>query len=152
MIAVRNLEKSIKSSAGNVSAAPHQSRRKPGSSSRSWNLRVREVDAAAVLGMRHRLAEYELQGQPAHTLRQKDRLALKKHVGFVSKAITCSTTSPCMKISRCHSVRDMPRAQRQSIVAGVLDRSVVGEGSVPGCRAVSSSSSVSLVPSSPALG
>ena len=46
--------------------------------------------------------EYELQGQPVHTLRQKDRLALqKKHIGFVFQSYHLLDNLTVYKTSRC---------------------------------------------------
>ena len=68
--------------------------------------------------------EYELQGQPIHALRQKDRLALqKKHIGFVFQSYhLLDNLTVYENLEVPLSYRDVPRAQRQSIVSDVLDR------------------------------
>jgi putative ABC transport system ATP-binding protein len=68
--------------------------------------------------------EYELQGQPVHTLRQKDRLALqKKHIGFVFQSYhLLDNLTVYENLEVPLSYRDVPRSQRQSIVSDVLDR------------------------------
>jgi putative ABC transport system ATP-binding protein len=74
--------------------------------------------------------EYELQGQPVHTLRQKDRLALqKKHIGFVFQSYhLLDNLTVYENLEVPLSYRDVPRSQRQSIVSDVLDRfQIVGK-------------------------
>ena len=74
--------------------------------------------------------EYELHGQPVHTLRQKDRLALqKKHIGFVFQSYhLLDNLTVYENLEVPLSYRDVPRAQRQSIVSDVLDRfQIVGK-------------------------
>jgi ABC-type lipoprotein export system ATPase subunit len=68
--------------------------------------------------------EYELHGQPIHSLRQKDRLALqKKHIGFVFQSYhLLDNLTVYENLEVPLSYRDVPRAQRQSIVSDVLDR------------------------------
>ena len=74
--------------------------------------------------------EYELHGQPIHALRQKDRLALqKKHIGFVFQSYhLLDNLTVYENLEVPLSYRDVPRAQRQSIVSDVLDRfQIVGK-------------------------
>jgi ABC-type lipoprotein export system ATPase subunit len=100
MIAVRNLEKSVKTGAGET-----------------FLLRRINLDADW-------RGEYELQGQPVHALRQKDRLALqKKHIGFVFQSYhLLDNLTVYENLEVPLSYRDVPRPQRQSIVSDVLDR------------------------------
>src|SRR6188474_573025 len=67
---------------------------------------------------------YELHGQPIHALKQKDRLALqKKHIGFVFQSYhLLDNLTVYENLEVPLSYRDVPRAQRQSIVSDVLDR------------------------------
>ena len=74
--------------------------------------------------------EYELVGQPVHAMKQKDRLALqKKHIGFVFQSyhlLDSLTVYENLEVPL--SYRDVPRAQRQSLVSDVLDRfQIVGK-------------------------
>ena len=128
MIAVRNLEKSVKSGAGETFLL------------RRINLDIKPGEFVSIMGpsgagkstLLHILGmhdtdwrgEYELHGQPVHTLRQKDRLALqKKHIGFVFQSYhLLDNLTVYENLEVPLSYRDVPRAQRQSIVSDVLDR------------------------------
>ena len=134
MIAVRNLEKSIKSGAGetfllrriNLDVKPGEfvSIMGPSGAGKSTLLHILGMHDADWRG------EYELQGQPVHTLRQKDRLALqKKHIGFVFQSYhLLDNLTVYENLEVPLSYRDVPRAQRQSIVSDVLDRfQIVGK-------------------------
>jgi ABC-type lipoprotein export system ATPase subunit len=128
MISVRHLEKSVKTGAGETFLL------------RRINLDVKPGEFVSVMGpsgagkstLLHILGmhdtdwrgEYELSGQPVHTLRQKDRLALqKKHIGFVFQSYhLLDNLTVYENLEVPLSYRDVPRAQRQSIVSDVLDR------------------------------
>ena len=128
MITVSNLEKSIKTGAGETFLL------------RRINLNIKPGEFVSIMGpsgagkstLLHILGmhdtdwrgEYELQGQPVHTLRQKDRLALqKKHIGFVFQSYhLLDNLTVYENLEVPLSYRDVPRAQRQSIVSDVLDR------------------------------
>ncbi len=128
MITVRSLEKSIKSGAGETFLL------------RRINLDIKPGEFVSIMGpsgagkstLLHILGmhdtdwrgEYELQGQPVHTLRQKDRLALqKKHIGFVFQSYhLLDNLTVYENLEVPLSYRDVPRSQRQSIVSDVLDR------------------------------
>ena len=128
MIAVRNLEKSIKTGAGetfllrriNIDIKPGEfvSIMGPSGAGKSSLLHILGMHDAAWTG------EYELQGQPVHTLRQKDRLALqKKHIGFVFQSYhLLDNLTVYENLEVPLSYRDVPRSQRQSIVSDTLDR------------------------------
>ena len=68
--------------------------------------------------------EYFLHGEPIHALGKRDRAELqKKHIGFVFQAyhlLDHLTVYENLEVPL--SYRDVPRAQRQSIVSDVLDR------------------------------
>jgi putative ABC transport system ATP-binding protein len=68
--------------------------------------------------------EYTLMGHPVHALRLEDRAALqKRHIGFVFQSYhLLDTLTVYENIELPLSYRDVPRAERQSIVADVLDR------------------------------
>src|SRR5687767_4084290 len=68
--------------------------------------------------------EYELHNQPIHAMKQKDRMALqKKHIGFVFQSYhLLDNLTVYENLEVPLSYRDVPRAQRQSIVSDVLDR------------------------------
>jgi ABC-type lipoprotein export system ATPase subunit len=134
MITVRNLEKSIRSGAGetfllrrvalDIKPGEFVSIMGPSGAGKSTLLHI--------LGMHDRdwRGEYELQGQPVHALRQKDRLALqKKHIGFVFQSYhLLDNLTVYENLEVPLSYRDVPRSQRQSIVSDVLDRfQIVGK-------------------------
>src|SRR6187401_291671 len=128
MIAVRNLEKSIKSGAGETFLL------------RRINLDVKPGEFVSIMGpsgagkstLLHILGmhdtdwrgEYELHGQPVQTLRQKDRLALqKKHIGFVFQSYhLLDNLTVYENIELPLSYRDVKKSERQGTVASVLDR------------------------------
>ena len=128
MISVRNLEKSVKSGAGETFLL------------RRINFEVKPGEFISVMGpsgagkstLLHILGmhdtdwrgEYDLHGQPVHSLRQKDRLALqKKHIGFVFQSYhLLDNLTVYENLEVPLSYRDVPRAQRQSIVSDILDR------------------------------
>ena len=68
--------------------------------------------------------EYVLRGQPVHQLSAKDRMRLQKqHVGFVFQSYhLLDNLTVYENLEVPLSYRDVPRAQRQSIVSDVLDR------------------------------
>ena len=128
MITVSNLEKSVKSGAGETFLL------------RRINLTIKHGEFVSIMGpsgagkstLLHILGmhdtdwrgAYELHGQPIHALKQKDRLALqKKHIGFVFQSYhLLDNLTVYENLEVPLSYRDVPRAQRQSIVSDVLDR------------------------------
>jgi putative ABC transport system ATP-binding protein len=68
--------------------------------------------------------EYDLLEQPIHALKHKQRLALqKKHIGFVFQSYhLLDNLTVYENLEVPLSYRDVPKAQRQSIVSDVLDR------------------------------
>ncbi len=128
MIALRNLEKSVKTGAGetfllrriNFDVKPGEfiSIMGPSGAGKSTLLHI--------LGMHDTdwRGEYELHNQPIQSLRQKDRLALqKKHIGFVFQSYhLLDNLTVYENLEVPLSYRDVPRSQRQSIVSDVLDR------------------------------
>jgi ABC-type lipoprotein export system ATPase subunit len=134
VITVQNLEKSIKTGAGetfllrrinlNIKPGEFVSIMGPSGAGKSTLLHILGMHDADWRG------EYELHGQPVHTLRQKDRLALqKKHIGFVFQSYhLLDNLTVYENLEVPLSYRDVPRAQRQSIVSDVLDRfQIVGK-------------------------
>jgi len=134
MITVSNLEKSVKSGAGETFLL------------RRINLTIKPGEFVSIMGpsgagkstLLHILGmhdtdwrgAYELHGQPIHALKQKDRLALqKKHIGFVFQSyhlLDNLTVYENLEIPL--SYRDVGRKDRQSMVADVLDRfQIVGK-------------------------
>jgi ABC-type lipoprotein export system ATPase subunit len=134
MIAVRHLEKSLKTGAGETFLL------------RRINLDIKPGEFVSIMGpsgagkstLLHILGmhdtdwrgEYELHGQPVHALKQKDRLALqKKHIGFVFQSyhlLDNLTVYENLEIPL--SYRNVSRKDRQSMVADVLDRfQIVGK-------------------------
>jgi putative ABC transport system ATP-binding protein len=128
VIAVRNLEKSVKTGAGQTFLL------------RRINLDVRAGEFLSIMGpsgagkstLLHILGmhdsdwhgEYNLHGQPIHAIKQKERLALqKKHIGFVFQSYhLLDNLTVYENLEVPLSYRDVPKAQRQSIVSDVLDR------------------------------
>jgi ABC-type lipoprotein export system ATPase subunit len=128
VIALRNLEKSVKTGAGQTFLL------------RRVNLDVRAGEFLSIMGpsgagkstLLHILGmhdsdwrgEYDLHGQPIHALKQKERLALqKKHIGFVFQSYhLLDNLTVYENLEVPLSYRDVPRAERQSIVCDVLDR------------------------------
>ena len=134
MIALRNLEKSFKSGAGetfvlrritlDVKPGEFVSIMGPSGAGKSTLLHI--------LGMHDTdwRGEYDLHNQPIHSLKQKDRMALqKKHIGFVFQSYhLLDNLTVYENLEVPLSYRDVPRTQRQSIVADVLDRfQIVGK-------------------------
>jgi len=134
MIALRNLEKSFKTPAGemfvlrrialDVKPGEFVSVMGPSGAGKSTLLHI--------LGMHDTdwRGEYELQNQAIHTLKQKDRMTLqKRHVGFVFQSyhlLDNLTVYENLEVPLTY--RDVPRAQRQSMVSDVLDRfQIVGK-------------------------
>jgi len=128
MIALRNLEKSVKTGAGetfllrriNFDVKPGEfiSIMGPSGAGKSTLLHI--------LGMHDTdwRGEYELHNQPIQSMKQKDRLALqKKHIGFVFQSYhLLDNLTVYENLEVPLSYRDVPRGQRQSIVSDVLDR------------------------------
>jgi ABC-type lipoprotein export system ATPase subunit len=79
-----------------------------------------------ILGMHDSVwrGEYHLMGYPIHALAQKDRAALqKRHIGFVFQSYhLLDNLTVYENIELPLSYRDVRKADRQGIVAGVLDR------------------------------
>jgi len=74
--------------------------------------------------------EYELLGQPVHSLRAKHRQALgRTHIGFVFQSyhlLDDLTVAENLEVPL--SYRNVPRSERQSLVADTLDRfQIVGK-------------------------
>ena len=134
MITVSNLEKSVKTGAGetfllrriNINVKPGEfvSIMGPSGAGKSTLLHI--------LGMHDTdwRGEYELHGQPIHALRQKDRLALqKKHIGFVFQSYhLLDNLTVYENIDLPLSYRDVKKAEREGMVADILDRfNIVGK-------------------------
>ena len=68
--------------------------------------------------------EYWLHDQPVHALSQKDRLKLQKqHIGFVFQSYhLLDNLTVAENIDLPLSYRDVKRAERQALVADILDR------------------------------
>jgi ABC-type lipoprotein export system ATPase subunit len=134
MISLRNLEKSVKNGAGETFIL------------RRVNLDVKPGEFVSIMGpsgagkstLLHILGmhdtdwrgEYSLFDQPIHSLKTKDRMALqKKHIGFVFQSYhLLDNLTVYENIEVPLTYRDVPRAQRQSIVSDVLDRfQIVGK-------------------------
>ena len=134
MIALRNLEKSVKTGAGETFLL------------RRINLDVKPGEFISIMGpsgagkstLLHILGmhdtdwrgEYDLHSQPIHSMKPKERMALqKKHIGFVFQSYhLLDNLTVYENIEVPLSYRDVPRAQRQSIVSDVLDRfQIVGK-------------------------
>jgi ABC-type lipoprotein export system ATPase subunit len=74
--------------------------------------------------------EFWLHDDPIHQLSAKDRMRLQKqHSVSCSRAITCWTTSPVYEnIDLPLSYRDVKKAEREGMVADILDRfNIVGK-------------------------
>ena len=74
--------------------------------------------------------EYWLHDQPVHALSQKDRLKLQKqHIGFVFQSYhLLDNLTVAENIDLPLSYRDVKRAERQALVADILDRfNIVGK-------------------------
>lgn len=119
MISVRDLEKSVKTVAGetfllrriNIDVKPGEfiSIMGPSGAGKSTLLHI--------LGMHDTdwRGEYALHGQPIHAMKQKDRMALqKKHIGFVFQSYHLLDNLTVYENREVPlSYRDVPRAQRQ---------------------------------------
>jgi ABC-type lipoprotein export system ATPase subunit len=134
MIALRNLEKSVKSGAGeffllrritlDVKPGEFVSIMGPSGAGKSTLLHILGMHDAEWRG------EYELAGHPVHAMKQKDRLALqKKHIGFVFQSYhLLDNLTVYENLEVPLSYRDVPRAERQSLVSDALDRfQIVGK-------------------------
>jgi putative ABC transport system ATP-binding protein len=134
MIHLRNIEKSFKTGAGetfvlrrinaNVRLGEFVSIMGPSGAGKSTLLHI--------LGMHDTdwRGEYDLLEQPVHSLKHKERLALqKKHIGFVFQSYhLLDNLTVYENLEVPLSYRDVPRSERQSIVADVLDRfQIVGK-------------------------
>jgi putative ABC transport system ATP-binding protein len=134
MITLRNLEKSVKNGGSetfilrritlDVKPGEFVSIMGPSGAGKSTLLHI--------LGMHDTdwRGEYELHGQPIQSLKQKDRLALqKKHIGFVFQSYhLLDNLTVYENLEVPLSYRDVPRAERQSIVSDTLDRfQIVGK-------------------------
>jgi ABC-type lipoprotein export system ATPase subunit len=134
MISLRNLEKSVKNGGGetfilrritlDVKPGEFISIMGPSGAGKSTLLHI--------LGMHDTdwRGEYSLFDQPIHSLKTKDRMALqKKHIGFVFQSYhLLDNLTVYENIEVPLTYRDVPRAQRQSIVSDVLDRfQIVGK-------------------------
>src|SRR2546421_11064359 len=134
MITLRSLEKSVTNGGGETFLL------------RRINLDVKSGEFVSIMGpsgagkstLLHILGmhdtdwrgEYALLEQPIHTLKHKERLALqKKHIGFVFQSYhLLDNLTVYENLEVPLSYRDVPRAQRQSIVSDVLDRfQIVGK-------------------------
>ncbi len=134
MISLRNLEKSVKTGAGetfllrriNFDVKPGEfiSIMGPSGAGKSTLLHILGIHDTDWRG------EYELHNQPIHSMKQKDRMALqKKHIGFVFQSYhLLDNLTVYENLEVPLSYRDVPRPQRQSIVSDVLDRfQIVGK-------------------------
>ena len=134
MITLRHLEKSVKTGAGelfllrritfDVKPGEFISIMGPSGAGKSTLLHILGMHDADWRG------EYELAGQPVQAMKQKDRLALqKKHIGFVFQSYhLLDNLTVYENLEVPLSYRDVPRAQRQSMVSDVLDRfQIVGK-------------------------
>jgi ABC-type lipoprotein export system ATPase subunit len=128
LIQLRNLEKSYEQGGGrvfvlrridlDVGEGEFISIMGPSGAGKSTLLHVLGMHDAAFTG------EYSFLEKPVHKLARKDRLELqKKNIGFVFQSyhlLDDLTVYENLEIPL--SYRDVPKAQRQSIVAEVLDR------------------------------
>src|SRR5688500_20004958 len=116
MIAVRNLEKSVKSGAGetfllrrislDIKPGEFISIMGPSGAGKSTLLHIMGMHDTDWRG------EYELHGQPIHGMRQKDRMALqKKHIGFAFQSYHLLDNLQVYEhLEVALSYRDVPRA------------------------------------------
>jgi putative ABC transport system ATP-binding protein len=128
MITLRNLEKSVKNGGGeifvlrritlDVKPGEFVSIMGPSGAGKSTLLHILGMHDSEWRG------EYDLLDQPIHSLKQKERMALqKKHIGFVFQSYhLLDNLTVYENLEVPLSYRDVPRAQRQSIVSDVLDR------------------------------
>jgi putative ABC transport system ATP-binding protein len=128
MITLRNIDKSVKTGGGEtfllrridleVKPAEFVSIMGPSGAGKSTLLHILGMHDAEWKG------EYELNGQPVHALKHKDRLALqKRHIGFVFQSYhLLDNLTVYENLEVPLSYRDVPKSQRQAIVSDVLDR------------------------------
>jgi ABC-type lipoprotein export system ATPase subunit len=96
----------------------------PSGAGKSTLLHILGIQDSAFAG------EYVLRGQPVHKLGRKERLDLqKKHVGFVFQSYhLLDELTVAENLDLPLSYRDLPKAERQSLVADTLDRfQIVGK-------------------------
>jgi ABC-type lipoprotein export system ATPase subunit len=96
----------------------------PSGAGKSTLLHILGIQDSAFAG------EYVLRGQPVHKLGRKDRLDLqKKHIGFVFQSYhLLDELTVAENLDLPLSYRDLPKAERQSLVADTLDRfQIVGK-------------------------
>jgi putative ABC transport system ATP-binding protein len=128
MITVRNLEKSVKSGAGetfllrriNFDVKPGEfiSIMGPSGAGKSTLLHILGMHDAAWQG------EYHFMGQPVHALSAKERAALqKRNIGFVFQSYhLLDDLTVYENIELPLSYRDVKKSDRQGMVADILDR------------------------------
>lgn len=134
MIVLRQLEKCLKTKAGPLYLL------------RQIDLEIAEGDFVSVMGPSgagkstllsilglydHEWSgEYSLLGQPVHRLSNRDRAALnKRHVGYVFQQFhLLDDLTVAENLDIPLSYRDVPRSERQALVADALDRfGIVGK-------------------------
>jgi ABC-type lipoprotein export system ATPase subunit len=96
----------------------------PSGAGKSTLLHILGIQDSAFAG------EYLLGGHPVHKLGRKERLDLqKKHVGFVFQSYhLLDELTVAENLDLPLSYRDLPKAERQSLVADTLDRfQIVGK-------------------------
>jgi putative ABC transport system ATP-binding protein len=96
----------------------------PSGAGKSTLLHILGIQDSAFAG------EYLLRGQPVHKLGRKERLDLqKKHIGFVFQSYhLLDELTVAENLDLPLSYRDLPKAERQSLVADTLDRfQIVGK-------------------------
>jgi putative ABC transport system ATP-binding protein len=96
----------------------------PSGAGKSTLLHILGIQDSAFAG------EYVLGGHPVHKLGRKERLDLqKKHVGFVFQSYhLLDELTVAENLDLPLSYRDLPKAERQSLVADTLDRfQIVGK-------------------------
>jgi len=128
MITLRNIEKSVKNGGGetfilrritlDVRPGEFISIMGPSGAGKSTLLHILGMHDADWRG------EYDLLDQPIHSLKHKERMALqKKHIGFVFQSYhLLDNLTVYENLEVPLSYRNVPKAQRQSIVSDVLDR------------------------------
>jgi putative ABC transport system ATP-binding protein len=96
----------------------------PSGAGKSTLLHILGIQDSAFAG------EYALRGQPVHKLGRKERLDLqKKHIGFVFQSYhLLDELTVAENLDLPLSYRDLPKSERQSLVADTLDRfQIVGK-------------------------
>jgi putative ABC transport system ATP-binding protein len=128
MIRLRNIEKSYETRAGrtfvlrritmDVRSGDFISVMGPSGAGKSTLLNILAMFDSEWTG------EYEFNGRPVHEMRSKDRKALNRdHIGFVFQQyhlLDDLTVAENLEIPL--SYRDVPRPERQAVVADTLDR------------------------------